>query len=48
MKLSAEEVLTFLHAPVDKLALLNLLKDLCDALEVAGMTIVSSTGSDGG
>lgn len=35
MKLTAEEVVAFLHAPVDKLALLNLLKDRCDALEIA-------------
>lgn len=42
MKLSAEEVLTFLHAPVDKLALLNLLKDRCDALEIAEAEYVSA------
>jgi len=37
MKLSAEEVVAFIHAPVDKLALLNLLKERCDALEIAGV-----------
>lgn len=42
VKLTAEEVVAFLHAPVDKLALLNLLKERCDALEVAEAEYVSA------
>lgn len=41
MRLTAEEVLTFLHAPVDKLMLLNFLDERCRALEVAEAEYVS-------
>jgi hypothetical protein len=34
MKVTAEEVITFLNTPVAKLALLDLLKERCDALKI--------------